>query len=149
MAFVRRAALTGALLVLAAAGLSQDATRAVRLRATARPSGLVIENATDRPMLIERAIRVDKLIGATWTPLTTEMKAIDACTANAATGPVRLGARVSLSVVPWRGASCSGQCTYACRANIDFPPGRFRFVVTTLPERTQLIGPAFRLDHSL
>lgn len=147
MAWFRRPALTAAILAVAAPGLTHDAGSSVRLRAASAPSGLVIENPTDQALLIDRAIRVEKLIGTAWTPLGTEMKAIGSCTANRATGPVRLEPRASLSVVPWRGASCSGQCTRACRGNITYPPGRFRFVVTTLPHNAQTIGPAFKLDR--
>ena len=147
MAWIRRSALTAAILALTAPGLTHDAGPSVRLRAATAPSGLVIENPTDHAQLIERTIRVDKWIGGVWTPLGTEMKAIASCTANRADGPVRLEPRASLSVVPWRGASCSGQCTRACRGNITYPPGRFRFVVTTVPQNAQTIGPAFQLDR--
>lgn len=149
MAFVRRSALTAAILAVAAPGLTHDAGPSVRLRAASAPSGLVIDNPTDHAQLIERTIRVEKWIGAVWTPLGTEMKAIGSCTANRADGPVRLEPHTSLSVVPWRGASCSGQCTRSCRANIDYPPGRFRFVVTTLPQNVQTTGPMFQLDRSI
>lgn len=149
MAFVRRTALTAAILAVAAPGLTHDTGPSVRLRAARAPSGLVIDNPTDHAISIERTIRVDKWTAGAWTPLGTEMKAIGSCTANRVDGPVRLDPRTSLSVVPWRGASCSGQCTRICRGNIDYPPGRFRFVVTTLPQYAQAIGPAFQLERSV
>ncbi|WP_419809751.1 hypothetical protein [Sphingomonas sp.] len=151
MAFVRRSALTAAILALTAPALSQDAspTSSLRLRAAPARSGLVIDNPGGHAVMIDRIIRVDKWVGTRWTPLGTEMKAIGTCTANAATGPVRLEPHTSLSVVPWRGASCSGQCTRTCRANIDYPPGRFRFVVTTVQPAAQAVGPVFQLDRSI
>lgn len=146
---LRRAALTAAALWVVAPAATQVPVGAIKLHAASAPSGLLIDNPGDRPVLIRRAIGVEQQVGTQWRPLSTELNAVGACTPGNGTGPVRLRPHASLSIVPWRGGSCSGQCNRVCRANIDYPPGRFRYVVTVLPGQGRVVGPVLAMDRSI
>jgi hypothetical protein len=47
--------------------------------------------------------------------------------------------------VPWTGYSCTSQCNEACRANVYYGQGRFRFVVWDCSKQHRFEGPPFDL----
>lgn len=147
MAAFRRTAMIAATLA-AGATVMADGAGSLRLLPGRTAGGLVIANVGTAPLTIAQAIRVEQRTGATWHVAPTEMSAIASCPDSpdaSPSGPVRLPAGARLSVVPWRGATCDNQCTTACRANVDFTPGWFRFGVTTLPDGAVHYGPVFYL----
>lgn len=92
---------------------------------------LTIANAGSGLIAIERTIAVEAGGPGNWAAIVTEMAAVERCEAPAKTEPVVLRAGEKLTVVPWRGFSCSGQCNAVCRANVYYGAGPFRFVVRT------------------
>ncbi len=149
MAALRRAALSA---VLAAAAwvmppsqvLSQ-APPELRLELTAHYGGLRIVNPGTAPVEIQAKIAVEAREGGGWTAVLTEFNAVARCERTTPDGPVRIAPAAALTVVPWRGFSCSGQCVAACRANLYYGAGPFRFVVTTAPGGERFVSPVFTM----
>jgi hypothetical protein len=149
MAAFRRQALTGLLLALAAlsAAAAQDAAP-LRLELTAQPGGLRIVNPGPAPVTIRAALGVEAQQATGWVAITTEFNAIARCTAadeSHKDRPVEIAAGATLDIVPWRGFSCSGQCTLTCRANIYYGAGPFRFVATTIRDGQRVVSPSFTM----
>ena len=155
MARVRRAAvnLLAATLVVAAAAtlvVAAAAPAGLVLAGGAPPGSLILANRSAGPIMIARAIGVERRDGTSWTAVRTEFNAVSSCPmpgrpAPAPTSVVSIPTGRSLKVVPWQGYTCSGQCEAACMANLYLGPGTFRFVATVLPVRARVLGPSFAL----
>jgi hypothetical protein len=94
---------------------------------------------------IALAIRVERHDVDRWAPIPTEFNAVSACVRGARRPFVRLAPGEVLTVAPWRGYSCSGQCNQICRTNAYYGPGEFRFVVSRWPSGERVAGPPFAL----
>jgi hypothetical protein len=149
MASFRRKALAvgiAASVLLAFAGPNHaQAPGALRLVLTDPPGGLLIVNGGTAPVAIQMAIVVQKQEIAGWVPVATEFNAVARCDAPGSNMTVEVAPATTLTVRPWRGFSCSGQCNYVCRANVYYGPGVFRFVVTAVPGLNQITSSAFAL----
>lgn len=147
MAELRRAAL----IVLVVSGHAQVVARdggrttSLSLSQPGEPGSLRISNVGPDAVTVERSIIVEYSSGGGWRPLRTEFNVVSTCSRRAPDAAVVISRAVSLNLVPWRGYSCSGQCQGACRANIYFGPGPFRFVLTVLPDRHRVAGPPFTM----
>ena len=118
---------------------------ALRLALTDPPGGLLIVNDGTTAVAIQMAIAVQKQEIAGWVPIATEFKAVARCDPPGSATTVEVAPATTLTVRPWRGFSCSGQCNFICRANVYYGPGMFRFVVTVVPGSSQIISTAFAL----
>ncbi len=150
MAEFRRHALTGLLMMLAVLSgraAAQDAAP-LRLELTAQPGGLHVVNSGAFPVTIRAAITVEQQGPGGWVALTTEFNAVSSCKAADAAQtarPVEIAAGATLDLAPWRGFSCSGQCTLSCRGNIYYGAGPFRFVATLVPDGQRVMSPPFSM----
>jgi hypothetical protein len=119
----------------------------VTLSGGGKPGGLTIVNHGASAQWVARALTVEWRDGETWRPITTRLDLIAACDLRfpRRTAAVRLLPAQSVSVVPWTGFSCRGQCPTSCRMNIYHGAGRFRIVATLLPSNARVIGPVFRM----
>jgi|HubBroStandDraft_1064217.scaffolds.fasta_scaffold196546_2 hypothetical protein len=145
----RRQALSIVLAVLAslaatAQALPQSAA-ALRLELTNETGGLRLVNSGAEPLMIRSAIAVEKEEGHDWVTIATEYRAVAQCGRQSSVDPVEIAPGATLTIVPWRGFSCSGQCDAVCRANVYYGPGAFRFIVTTLPGGQRSTSPTFLL----
>jgi hypothetical protein len=152
MAKFRRQALAVAVLFLVF-GSGADSTGApatgtparLQLALSGKPGGLHIVNHGAAAVGILRAITVQKKERSTWVPITTEFNAVSSCNATSLPDKVTIAAGATLTVMPWKGYSCAGQCVAACRANIYYGPGLFRYVITRSPGMQTDTGPEFTL----
>jgi hypothetical protein len=149
MAKFRRHALTAAALLFAFCGAAEATGTPARLQlvVTGQTGGLRIINRGAASVGLLRAITVQKKERTTWVPITTEFNAVSACAATSTPDKVTIAGGATLTVVPWKGYSCSGQCVAACRANIYYGPGTFRYVVTRSPGMQTDTGPEFTLPE--
>lgn len=109
---------------------------------------LDLVNRGTRPLLVERAITVQRRTAAGWVPIETEFNAVAICTRRPGVEPVSIPASGTLAVQRWRGFTCGGQCQGTCRRNIYHGAGPFRFVVTMLPNRRQVTSASFTMPAS-
>ncbi len=91
-------------------------------------------------------VEVEKAVDGEWRPIVVEqLELVERC-GESKNSPCRtLEKGAVLRPVPWTGYSCSSQCNEACRANVYYGPGRFRFVVWDCPKRQRFEGPPFEL----
>jgi hypothetical protein len=149
MADLRRQALSIVLAALASLAATAQALPqappALRLELTKETGGLRLVNSGSEPLMIRSAIAVEKEEGHDWVSIATEYHAVAQCGPRSAVAPVDIAPGATLTVVPWRGFSCSGQCDAVCRANVYYGPGAFRFIVATLPGGQRFTSPKFLL----
>ncbi len=147
MAKFRRQALISATLVVACSSLagSAEVEAQLQLVVTGKTVSLRILNKGVSAVAIMPAIAVQKKERSGWVPITTEFNATSSCEATIPRDKVLIAAHASLSLVPWKGYSCSGQCVLACRANIYYGPGVFRYVITRSPGAQTVTSPEFTL----
>ena len=92
------------------------------------------------------AVRVEKLVEGGWSPIVVDnLELVERCGEPKNASCRTLAAGGSIRPVPWTGYSCSSQCNAACRANVYYGPGRFRFVVEDCPQTHRFDGPLFEL----
>lgn len=120
----------------------------VVLESTGVTGGLRIVNTSAAPITIARAIEVEAYWGGSWKTQRTEFNAVAICRSGTTAATVQLSPGQVLTVVPWRGYSCSGQCQGSCRHNIYVGGGDapFRFVVTQIPGGRR-VGPVFTMPR--
>jgi hypothetical protein len=148
MAKFRRQALTAAAALCFASwcGLGSTETAArLQLELTGETGALRIFNPGAAAVGILPAIAVQKKESASWIAILTEFNAVSSCTASGPPDTVEIAAGATLTLVPWKGYSCSGQCVLACRANVYYGHGTFRFVVTRIPGMQTDTSPEFTL----
>jgi hypothetical protein len=133
----------------------------LRLQVTVRPGtsdaavvgsvGLTITNLSSRPVTIETRIRREYQTASGWTG-TYDMEAVNKCQAYDPNfldwkAQVRIDAHATLTVVPWDGWICGGQCPIACMQNVPAGTGTYRFVLVTVPDARRIISPTFSMSH--
>ena len=146
--------LAGFVLAMPGSGTAGEG-EAVRLELTGKTGGLRIVNQMETAISIAPTIAVQHKVepdrGDGWETLGVRFEAIGECR-NARSGPdwlapltapVEIAAHAALTVVPWTGWSCQSQCPRPCRANGYYGAGRYRFVVTKLPEQERVVSPEF------
>lgn len=91
-------------------------------------------------------VGVEKSLDAEWRPVEVEQfELVEKC-GEPKDSPCRtLEEGAAIRPVPWTGYSCTSQCNEACRANVYYGPGRFRFVVWNCSKRLRFEGPPFEL----
>jgi hypothetical protein len=133
----------------------------LRLQVTVRPgtpdkvvvgsAGLTITNLSSGPVTIERRIRREYQTASGWTG-TYEMEAVSKCAAYHPNfldwkAQAQIDAHATLTVVPWNGWICGGQCPTACMQNVPASPGTYRFVLMTVPDARRIISPTFSISR--
>ena len=83
-------------------------------------------------------------VGGAWHKTEARVELVAQC-GGGDTDCKTLRANNTLTLVPWNGFSCDGQCPHACRANIDLEPGIFRFVVESCDGKKRYEGAPFQL----
>jgi hypothetical protein len=113
--------------------------------------GLTITNLSSRPVTIERRIRREYQTASGWTG-TYDMEAVSKCETYDPNfldwkAQVQIDAHATLTVVPWDGWICGGQCPIACMQNVPAMPGTYRFVLVTVPDARRIISPKFSMSR--
>jgi hypothetical protein len=111
----------------------------------ARPGQFGVVNHGPGPVDLLRKVTVEQLETGKWVVTEAEVFLIGNCREKAEVSSVRLTSGQKLTVAPWNGKTCDGQCARSCRANIYLGPGEFRFVLWTADHQTRFEGPSFRL----
>jgi len=92
------------------------------------------------------AVAVEQAVGEEWRPIVVEQfELVEQCGEIKSSPCRRLGERAVIRPVPWTGYSCTSQCNTACRANVYYGPGRFRFVIRDCTGQWRVEGPPFEL----
>jgi hypothetical protein len=116
---------------------------------TAKSYGLTIDNMAPREISIARGITILKKVPTGWSPQLGSIQAISKCDEfdldYHLETPIRIPSRGTVSVVPWDGMMCAGQCPASCLKNYQLGPGTFRFEIVVLPEGTKLQSPPFTI----
>jgi hypothetical protein len=122
-------------------------TAKLSLTTSGAPGSLVITNHGSAEIQLIRAIKIEHKTGDRWQPVEAEFKLVADCAEVPAKADkcVRLASQASLTVVPWTGFSCSGQCNRSCRANVKYPAGRYRFVVASCSDGVAHTSDPFEL----
>jgi hypothetical protein len=132
-------------------------SEALRLELTGETGGLRIVNLTNAAITIAPTIAVERKVeqnrGGGWETLGARFEAIGECRSYRTSpdplaplsAPVEIAAHAALTVVPFTGWSCQSQCPRPCRANGYYGAGRYRFVLTKLPEQKRFESPEFDL----
>ncbi|MEO7362514.1 MAG: hypothetical protein ABI120_19445 [Gemmatimonadaceae bacterium] len=108
-------------------------------------SGSAVVTNRGPDIALGRTVTVEKHVGSTWTATDAAVRLIAACEEVAATTERVLHRGETLSLKPWNGWTCGGQCGGSCRANVYLGPGEFRFVVVSANGKQRFEGPAFLL----
>ena len=117
----------------------------VVLRNLEKPGAVAVENhgATIR---LRKRIVVEQMQEGTWQSTGAYVDLVEHCTTlGAPENCVTLRAGAKLTLVPWNGVSCDGQCTRPCRSNSYLGPGKFRFVLETCDRKKRFGGEPFEL----
>jgi hypothetical protein len=111
--------------------------------------GLLIANQMDHSVTIELGILVERQTPSGWQ-LSRGIQAVSTCDRwelNASeNAPVRIEPHGTLTVVPWDGWDCKGQCLTACQQNVPPMSGTYRFVVMIVPTGQRVISPIFEIE---
>lgn len=116
---------------------------------TAKSYGLTITDLTANPVAIERWIAVERRTPKGWIP-NTGIEAVSSCKDRRynSKSPIPLAAHSSISVYPWDGFLCGGQCEESCMQNAFSGPGIFRFVVVLVPEGKRISSLPFAIPKT-
>ena len=116
---------------------------------TTKSYGLTITNLTGSPVAIERGIAVERKTPKGWKQ-ETAIRAVATCKnysyQHNRKSSIRLAAHSSLTVYPWDGFLCGGQCEESCMQNAFSGPGIFQFVVTLLPDGKKIASLPFAIS---
>jgi hypothetical protein len=158
MGQLRRPALIAAsvaVFVLAACSGEMEESRAkvhaaaaeVSVRNLAALGSFSVTNHGPQVALLRRVVVEFHDDGGDWERVDADVRLIADC-AETAEGEERVfPPGETLTVAPWAGWSCDGQCPKPCRANAYLGPGEFRFVVLTADRGRRFEGAGFPLGE--
>lgn len=121
------------------------APRTIVVKNLGRPGELAVENRGAARRL-RSSVAVERRLDNAWQVMGNMLDMVETCDRSRpeeACTDLRAGA--VLTLVPWNGMSCSGQCNEACNLNSYVGPGTFRFVVRSCDGKQRWEGPAFVL----
>ena len=94
-------------------------------------------------------VQVQHLYKGAWYNVGWNVRLVRSCDIPQIPDCITLHRGERLQPLPWNGYSCSSQCSESCRANTIYPPGTFRFVVTSCSGDKSFAGPAFYMSETL
>ena len=153
MADLRRASLTAGFLMLcflptgcqmrqAAADASPPS---VRVMNGMNPGSFRIVNEGIATVSLNRDVIIETRTHELWQAVAADLKLTASCTAAMPHDCLRLEPGQTFEPVAWSGLGCGAQCAPACRADIYYGPGEFRFVISDCAKKQRWYGPVFKL----
>ncbi len=93
---------------------------------------LTVRNATTSVVSLHSGIVVEQAkAGNAWERLSVQNLLLRAQCGQLKPDVVSLQPGSSLTVLPWTGRHCASQCAESCRAEAQYPPGQYRYLVKT------------------
>jgi hypothetical protein len=135
--------LLASLLVLSAC-LAAQGTPDLQVKNLAAPGASSIANPGP-DVALNRRVTVEKHAGANWVATDADVRLIASCDELETATERVLRSGETLTLKPWNGWTCDGQCAGSCRANVYLGPGEFRFVIVSANGKQRFEGPAFAL----
>jgi hypothetical protein len=116
----------------------------------AKSYSLMIENMSNRDISLKRGISIWKKVPSGWSLQSGSIQVIAKCDEldhdYHLEAPIHIPSSGTVTVVPWDGSMCGGQCPTSCLRNYPLGPGTFRFEVVVIPEDTKIQGPPFTIQ---
>lgn len=94
---------------------------------------------------LRRGLIVEEKTNRTWRATNASCTVSNNCGEAYMSACRDMTPHATVTLVPWNGFSCSGQCEESCDKNEYLGPGTFRFVVVTCDGKQRFEGPAFEL----
>lgn len=116
----------------------------VVLRNDGAPGGIRVENNGAATSLSSKLI-VERFLNGQWIDTPVHMQLVEKCALEDPPDCIALPADAAMTLVPWRGYTCSGQCVRSCRSNNYAGPGTFRVVAKACGSKQRIVGPEFAL----
>lgn len=93
---------------------------------------LTARNTTTSVVSLHSEIVVEQAVaGNAWERLTVQNLLLRAKCGQPKQDIVSLQPGSSLTALPWTGSHCASQCDESCRAEAQYPPGQYRYIVKT------------------
>ena len=106
---------------------------------------LTARNTTTSVVSLHSEIVVEQaMVGSAWERLTVQNLLLRSQCGQPKQDVVVLQPGLSLTALPWTGRHCASQCDESCRAEAQYPPGQYRYVVKTM-RGVELTSSAFAL----
>jgi hypothetical protein len=119
----------------------------VVVRNLEKPGAVVVENHGAAIRLRHRLV-VEQQVDGTWRDSGAYVDLVERCDARGLTETCnKVPAGATLTLVPWNGVACDGQCARPCRSNGYLGPGTFRFVVESCDRKKRFAGAGFQLSE--
>jgi hypothetical protein len=110
------------------------------------PGAFEVINTADADVDLAWEVGVEQRVGEQWRSIVVEQfELIEQCGEIKQSPCRKLLAKGVIRPVPWTGYSCSSQCNTACRANVYYGPGQFRFIIRSCSGQEQINGSSFKL----
>lgn len=91
---------------------------------------LTLRNVSGAPMRLRSALLVEAVDAAgNGKRLTVQNLLLRATCTPRPEAIIVLAPGAALTALPWTGRHCASQCDESCRAEADYPPGQYRYVV--------------------
>jgi hypothetical protein len=120
----------------------------VVVRNLEKAGAVAVENHGAAIRLRHRLV-VEQLFDGTWHDTGAYVDLVEACDERGSAETCReLRSGATLTMVPWDGTACDGQCPRPCRSNSYLGPGTFRFVVESCDRKQRFAGAPFRMPAS-
>ena len=116
----------------------------------AKSYSLMIENMSNRNISLKRGISIWKKVPSGWSLQSGSIQAIAKCDEfdhhDHLETPIHIPSFGRITLVPWDGSMCGGQCPTSCVKNYPLGPGTFRFEIVVSPEDIKIQSPPFTIQ---
>ena len=93
---------------------------------------LTVRNAAKSAVSVHSAMMIEQAVSAAkWERLAVQNLLLRSRCDAPKTEMTLIESGASLTALPWTGRHCASQCAESCRAEVQYPPGQYRYVVKT------------------
>ena len=106
---------------------------------------LTVHNGAKSAVSVHSAMMVEQAVSAAkWERLAVQNLLLRSSCDAPKPEMISIAAGASLTALPWTGRHCASQCAESCRAEVQYPPGQYRYVVKTA-QGVELTSSGFAL----
>lgn len=106
---------------------------------------LTVRNGSKSAVSVHSAMMIEQAVGAAkWERLAVQNLLLRSRCDAPKPEMISIASGASMTALPWTGRHCASQCAESCRAEVQYPPGQYRYVVKTA-QAVELTSGAFAL----